>query len=100
MAVIIFLCSILLIIIVGVIDHYFTFVKPYKRAVAELKVGDKYVYICEDDDPFIEPVILDCTIKEIRYDKSGNPYVKYEYNDGSGNTMRFDRFFSEFNKVD
>lgn len=99
MAVIIFLCSILLIIIVGVIEHYFTFIKPYKKAVAELKVGDKYVYICEDDDPFIEPVILYCIIKEIRFDKSGNPYVKYEYTDGSGDTMRFDRFFSQFDKV-
>ena len=99
MALIIFLCSILLIIITGVISHYFTFTKLYKRAVAELKVGDKYVFIIEDDDPFIEPVVLDCTIKEIRYDKNGNPYVKYEYNDGSGDTMRFDRFFIEFNKV-
>ena len=100
MAVIIFLFSILLIIIVGVIEHYFTFIKPYNNAVANLKVGDKYIYTIEDDDPFIVPEIIECTIKEIRYDKSGNPYVKYEYNGGSGNTMRFDRFFSEFNKVD
>lgn len=44
MVVITFLCIILFILIVGVIEHYFTFIKPYKKAVANLKVGDKYIY--------------------------------------------------------
>ena len=99
MVVIIFLCSILLIIIVGVIEHYFIFIKPYKKAVANLKVGDKYTYTIEDDDPFIVPEILECTIKEIRYDRNKNPYVKYEFKDGSADSMRFDKFFVEFDKV-
>jgi hypothetical protein len=99
MVVIIFLFSILALIIIAVIDYYFTGIRPYKQAVANLKVGDKYTYIIEGDDPFIETEILECTIMEIRYGKDNEPYVKYEFTDGSGSTMRFDRFFSQFNKV-
>lgn len=99
MAVTIFLFSILTLIITAVISYYFTDIRPYKKAVANLKVGDKYTYIIEDDDPFIETEILECTIVEIRYGKDNEPYVKYEFTDGSGSTIRFYSFFSQFNKV-
>ena len=89
MVVIIFLFSILALIITAVISYYFTDIRPYKKAVETLKVGDKYTYIIEDDDPFVE----------IRRGKDNVPYVKYEFTDGSGSTMRFDRFFYQFNKV-
>ena len=81
------------------IDYYFTFIKPYKEAVANLKVGDKYTFTIEEDDPFIKPEILECTIIEIKCGKDEKLYVKYEFADGSGNTMRFDKFFKEFKKV-
>lgn len=100
MTVIIFLCSILALIITAVINFYFTVIRPYKKAVVNLKVGDKYIFTTEDDDPFVKTEILECTIVEIRYGRDKEPYVKYEFTDGSGNTMRFDRFIKEFNKVD
>lgn len=99
MVVIFFLLSILALIIVAVITCYFEDIRPYKKAVENLKVGDKYTYIIEDDDPFVEPRIFACTIVEIRYGKDNVPYVKYEFTDGSGSAMRFDRFFYQFNKV-
>ena len=99
MVVIIFLLSILALIIGAVITYYYEDIRPYKKAVETLKVGDKYTYIIEDDDPFVEPKIFDCTIVEIRRGKDNVPYVKYEFTDGSGSTMRFDRFFYQFNKV-
>ena len=79
MVVIFFLLSILALIIVVVITCYFEDIRPYKKAVENLKVGDKYTYIIEDDDPFVEPQIFDCTIVEIRYGKDNVPYVKYEF---------------------
>ena len=100
MTVIIFLCSILALIITAVINFYFTVIRPYKKAVVNVKVGDKYIFTTEDDDPFVKTEILECTIVEIRYGRDKEPYVKYEFTDGSGNTMRFDRFIKEFNKVD
>lgn len=99
MVVIIFLLSILALIIGAVITYYYEDIRPYKKAVETLKVGDKYTYTIEDDDPFVEPKIFDCTIVEIRRGKDNIPYVKYEFTDGSGSTMRFDRFFYQFNKV-
>ena len=99
MVVIIFLFSILGLIITAVINFYFTVIRPYKKALKNLKVGDKYTYIIEEDDPFVKTEILECTIVEIRYGRDKEPYVKYEFTDGSGNTMRFDRFIREFNKV-
>ena len=71
----------------------------YKKAVADLKVGDKYILMIIDDDPFVNREIYECTIKEIRYDKHKRPYVKYEFKDGSWNTRRFDRFIKQFEKV-
>ena len=100
MVVIIFLFSILALIITPVISYYFTDIRPYKKAVETLKVGDKYIFTTEDDDPFVKTEIFECTIVEIRYGRDKAPYVKYEFTDGSGDTMRFDRFIKEFNKVD
>ena len=72
----------------------------YKRALEDLKVGDKYnIPTIEDDDPFIGTEILECTIIEIQYGKDKHPYVKYEFSDGSVGTERFDKFFKEFDKV-
>lgn len=99
MVVIIFLLSVLALMIAAAITYYYEDIRPYKKAVENLKIGDKYTYTIEDDDPFVEPEIFDCTIVEIRYGKDNVPYVKYEFTDGSGSTMRFDRFFYQFNKV-
>ena len=71
----------------------------YKKAVEDLKVGDKYILTIEDDDPFINTEILECTIKEIRYDKHRRPYVKFEYTNGMVDTMLFYTFNNEFKKV-
>ena len=71
----------------------------YKKEVANLKVGDKYIYALKEYDPFINFEAFDCTIKEIRYDKRKQPYVKYVFKDGSWNTMRFDKFIEKFEKV-
>ena len=81
------------------IDYYFTFIKPYKEAVANLKVGDKYTFTIEEDDPFIKPEMLECTIIQIQCGKGKHPYVKYEFTDGSVGRSRFDKFFKEFKKV-
>lgn len=99
MVVVIFFLLIILALIGIVSICYFEDIRPYKKAVENLKVGDKYTYTIEDDDPFIIPEILECTIKEIRYDRNKNPYVKYEFKDGSADSMRFDKFFVEFDKV-
>ena len=71
----------------------------YKKEVANLKVGDKYISALEDYDPFINDKEYGCTIKEIRYDKHRRPHVKFEYTDGSIDTMLFYDFINEFNKV-
>ena len=71
----------------------------YKKAVTKLKVGDKYISALEDCDPFINSEAHGCTIKEIRYDKHHRPHVKFEYADGSIDTMPFYNFINEFNKV-
>ena len=71
----------------------------YKKEVANLKVGDTYTLIITEDDPFVNRKLYECTIKEIRYDKRKQPYVKYEFKDGSWNTRRFDRFIEQFEKV-
>ena len=71
----------------------------YKKEVANLKVGDKYVLMLKEDDPFVNNEIYECTIKDIRYDKYKRPYVKYEFKDGSWNTRRFDKFIKQFEKV-
>ena len=71
----------------------------YKKAVSNLKVGDKYISALKDCDPFINDKEYGCTIKEIRYDKHCRPHVKFEYSDGSIDTMLFYNFINEFNKV-
>ena len=71
----------------------------YRKAVANLKVGDTYISALEDCDPFINAETYGCTIKEIRYDKRRRPHVKFEYADGSIDTMLFYDFINEFNKV-
>ena len=72
----------------------------YKRALANLKIGDKYTVTIEKDEfLFDKTEILECTIIEIQYGKGKYPYVKYEFDDGSVGTERFDKFFKEFDKV-
>ena len=72
----------------------------YKRALEDLKVGDKYTFTIEEDEfLFDKTEILECTIIEIQYGKGKHPYVKYEFSDGSVGTERFDKFFKEFDKV-
>lgn len=71
----------------------------YKKEVANLKVGDKYILRIKEDDPFVNRELYKCTIKEIRYDKYKRPYVKYEFKDGSWNTKRFDKFIEQFEKM-
>ena len=74
-------------------------IMQYKKAVANLKIGDKYILMLKEDDPFVNREIYECVIKEIRYDKYKQPYVKYEFKDGSWNTRRFDKFVEQFEKV-
>ena len=75
-------------------------IMQYKRAVEDLKVGDKYTITIEEDEFLFEKTeILECTIIEIQYGKGKHPYVKYEFDDGSVGTERFDTFFKEFDKV-
>ena len=75
-------------------------IMQYKRAVEDLKVGDKYTITIEEDEfLFDKTEILECTIIEIQYGKGKHPYVKYEFDDGSVGTERFDKFFKEFKKV-
>lgn len=82
------------------IDYYFSFKRPYKEAVANLKVGDKYTFTIEEDDfLFDKTEILECTIIQIQCEKGKHPYVKYEFTDGSVGRSRFDKFFKEFKKV-
>ena len=73
----------------------------YKKEVANLKVGDIYIYtlMISEDDPFVNRELYECTIKDIRYDKYKRPYVKYEFKDGSWDTRRFDRFIEHYEKV-
>lgn len=71
----------------------------YKKEVANLKVGDTYILMIKEDDPFVNSEVYECTIKEIRYDKYRRPYVKYEFKDGSCDTMRFDEFIEHYEKV-
>lgn len=75
-------------------------IMQYKRAVEDLKVGDKYTITIEEDEFLFEKTeVLECTIIEIQYGKGKHPYVKYEFDDGSVGTERFDKFFKEFKKV-
>ena len=75
-------------------------IMQYKRAVEDLKVGDKYTITIEEDEfLFDKTEILECTIIEIQYGKGKHIYVKYEFDDGSVGTERFDKFFKEFKKV-
>ena len=75
-------------------------IMQYKRAVEDLKVGDKYTITIEEDEFLVDKTeILECTIIEIQYGKGKHPYVKYEFDDGSVGTERFDKFFKEFKKV-
>ena len=73
----------------------------YKKEVANLKVGDIYIYtlMISEDDPFVNRELYECTIKDIRYGKHKHLYVKYEFKDGSYDTMRFDEFIEQFEKV-
>ena len=71
----------------------------YKKEVANLKVGDIYTLIISEDDPFVNRELYECTIKDIRYGKHKHLYVKYEFKDGSYDTMRFDEFIEQFEKV-
>ena len=82
------------------IDYYFSFKQPYKEALANLKVGDKYTFTIEEDEfLFDKTEILECTIIQIQCEKGKHPYVKYEFTDGSVGRSRFDKFFKEFKKV-
>ena len=71
----------------------------YKKEVANLKVGDIYTLMISEDDPFVNRELYECTIKDIRYGKHKHLYVKYEFKDGSYDTMRFVEFIEQFEKV-
>ena len=72
-----FIVPIILIEIIGVIYDYVTKVKPYKKSLANLKVGNVYFLWLNtwEDNPFAVPRYLKATIKEIRYNNKGMPYV-------------------------
>lgn len=93
-----FIVPIILIEIFGLIYDYVTKVKPYKKALANLKVGNVYFLWLNtwEDNPFAVPRYLKATIKEIRYNNKGMPYVKYEFEDGSGGVLGFKSFYTQF----
>ena len=94
-----FIVIISLTVVIG-IDYYFSFKQPYKEALANLKVGDKYTFTIEEDEfLFDKTEILECTIIQIQCGKGKHPYVKYKFTDGSVGRSRFDKFFKEFKKV-
>lgn len=73
----------------------------YKEAEKNLQIGDKYMCTLNDgDNPFYEPIILEVTIIDKKYDGENKLWVKYKYLDDNIGMKRFERFYDEFDKID
>lgn len=74
--------------------------KQYKEAEKNLQIGDKYMCTLNDgDNPFYEPIILEVTIIDKKYDSENRLWVKYKYLNDSIDTERFERFYDKFEKI-
>lgn len=74
--------------------------REYKAAEKNLKIGDKYMCtINNGDNPFFEPIILEVTIIDKKYDSENKLWVKYKYLDNSIDTEKFERFYEQFEKI-
>ena len=103
MILIIFLLSTLLfsfgVVIYGSIDSYRDR-KQYKEAEKNLQIGDKYMCTLNNgDNPFYEPIILEVTIIDKKYDSGNRLWVQYKYLNDSISTERFERFYEQFEKI-
>lgn len=68
----------------------------YKDALNRLKVGNKYRLYEQKRNPYAPYV----TIIEIKYNQYNEAYVKYEFPDGTHNTMSFEEFSNIYNVLD
>lgn len=103
MILIIFLLSTLLfsfgVVIYDSIDSYKDR-KQYKEAEKNLQIGDKYMCTLNNgDNPFYEPIILEVTIVDKKYDSGNRLWVKYKYLNDSIDTEKFERFYEQFEKI-
>ena len=88
--------TILIIFVVAVFLTIFLFIGDrimYKDALEQIRVGGKYTTYAKSDDPFAPYV----TVTEIKYNKNNEPYVKFEYPDGTTHTTHLYHFFKNFN---
>ena len=68
----------------------------YKDALNLLKVGNKYRLYKQRQDPYAPCV----TIIEIKYNQYNEAYVKYEFPDGTNNTISFKDFSNIYDVFD
>jgi hypothetical protein len=75
--------------------------REYKAAEKNLKIGDKYMCTLNNgDNPFYDPIILEVTIIDKKYDGENRLWVKYKYLDDNIGMKKFERFYDEFDKID
>jgi hypothetical protein len=103
MILIIFLLSTLLfsfgVVIYDSIDS-FRDRKEYKEAEKNLQIGDKYMCTLNNgENPFFEPIILEVTIIDKKYDGENRLWVRYKHLDDSIGMERFERFYDNFEKI-
>lgn len=74
--------------------------KEYKEAEKNLQIGDKYTCTLNNgDNPFFEPIVLEVTIIDKKYDSENRLWVKYKYPNDSIDTEKFERFYEQFEKI-
>ena len=74
--------------------------REYKAAEKNLKIGDKYTCTLNNgDNPFYDPIILEVTIIDTKYDCENRLWVKYKYLDNNIGMKKFERFYDEFDKI-
>lgn len=74
--------------------------REYKAAEKNLKIGDKYMCTLNNgDNPFYDPIILEVTIIDKKYDSENRLWVKYKYPNDSIDTEKFERFYEQFEKI-
>lgn len=74
--------------------------REYKEAEKNLQIGDKYMCTLNDgDNPFYEPIILEVTIIDKKYDSENRLWVKYKNLNDSIDTEKFERFYDKFEKI-
>ena len=72
----------------------------YREAEKNLQIGDKYMCTLNDGvNPFYEPIILEVTIIDKKYDGENRLWVKYKYLDDSIDMKKFELFYDQFEKI-